>query len=90
MALSLGGERTDQVLEDWLHRIHVSCSNPVVLRGGELTCEVNHSVGRVLMRAAELSAKYAQAPCPYRQALIQTIWRGTDWVVGESRARSLR
>ena len=86
MALSLGGERTDQVLEDWLHRIHVSCSNPVVLRGGELTCEVTRSVGRVLM----LSAKYAQAPCPYRQALIQTIWRGADRVVGESRARSLR
>ena len=39
-----------------------------------------HSVGFVLIRAADLSVKSTQAPRPYRQALIKTIWRGSDRV----------
>ena len=38
-----------------------------------------HSVGFVLIRAAEFSVKSAQAPRPYRQAL-KTFWRGSDRV----------
>ena len=34
----------------------------------------------VLTRAADCSAKSAQAPRPYRQALVKTIWRGLDRV----------
>ena len=40
-----------------------------------------HSVGFVLIRAADFSVKSAQAPRPYGQALIKTIWRGSDRVV---------
>ena len=38
------------------------------------------SVGFVLMRTADFSVKSAQAPRPYRQALLKTIWRGSDRV----------
>ena len=61
--------------------------------GGSLQCEVareggqqsaggasSHSVGFVLIRAADFSAQSAQAPRPYRQALIKSIWRGSDRV----------
>ena len=33
-----------------------------------------------MIRAADFSVKSAQAPRPYRQALIKTIWRGSDRV----------
>ena len=39
-----------------------------------------NSVGFVLIRAADSSAKSAQAPRPYRQALIKIIWREFDRV----------
>ena len=39
-----------------------------------------HSVGFVLIGAADFSVKFAQAPRPYRQALVETIWRGSDRV----------
>ena len=42
---------------------------------------ISHSVGFVLIRAADFSATSAQAPRPHRQALIKTIWRGSDRVV---------
>ena len=39
-----------------------------------------HSVRFVSIRAADFSVKSAQAPRPYWQALIKTIWRGSDRV----------
>ena len=47
---------------------------------GEVSGLGVHSVGFVLIRAADFSAKSAQAPRPYRQALTKTIWRGSDRV----------
>ena len=41
---------------------------------------VHHSAGLVLIRAADFSAKPAQAPRPCREALIKTVWRGADRV----------
>ena len=43
---------------------------------------IPHSVGFVSTRAAEYSVKSAQVPHPCRQALIKTIWRGSDRVAG--------
>ena len=55
---------------------------PVQLRAGlrPPTRRLNHSVGFVLIRAADFSVQSAQAPRPYRQALIKIIWRGSGRV----------
>ena len=37
----------------------------------------NHSIGLVLIRAADFSVKSGQAPRPDRQALVEIIWGGT-------------
>ena len=41
-----------------------------------------HSVEFVSMRAADFSVKSAQAPHPHRQALVKTVWTGSDRVGG--------
>ena len=42
------------------------------------------SVGFALIRAADCSAKSARAPCPYGEALIKAIWKGSDRVAANS------
>ena len=42
------------------------------------------------MRAADVSVKSAQAPRPRRQALVKTIWRGSDRVESPPHADTTR
>ena len=43
-----------------------------------------HSVGFVLVTAADFSVKPALAPRPCRQALAKTVWRGSNRVVSRA------
>ena len=45
------------------------------------SCAAIHSARFILIKAAGFSVKSAQAPRPHTQALIKTIWRGSDRVV---------